>query len=395
MGVLLPLTGAVLVGFVLGRPQGWYGTPVLGLVTYGALAVAGTLVGEAWWARAVTRRKAEGASRYFERWSGALAWGACLTAVGTSAGVGVTYPLLLWLLGGSGGLLVAARVPRWRGVALALGLLPGLCLMAQATSRLLALALPLTGHLLVPFPLDGVIALLVALPTLAGAWMVAAALPWAEGGRPALLGVGGLALGGWVALALVAPHDAEHPRRLRAVERTDASGSVLVLQSMDGLSLGTLAPGLTGAQAAQAQTELSLPEARPTEPDGSHLPPPRLTVERVEHQGAERQVSLRLTAPEGASLRLEVPRAALISWSLSPSLPELPAEAAAFTALAVSPPAEGWRVDLRLRGHEAVPLRVRASREGAVTPTLDALRRALDPTRTGSFAASHTVEARP
>ncbi|MCY1042278.1 M28 family peptidase [Corallococcus sp. bb12-1] len=422
LGALLPLAGAVLVGFVLGRPQGWYGTPALGLVTYGALAVAGVFAGEAAWAAFAARRGAAADSRHFERWGGALAWGICFTVLGTAAGVGVTYPLLVWALGGAGALLVAARRPRWSGVALALGFLPGLCLMAQAASRLLLLALPLTGHLLVPFPLDGAIALLVALPLLAGAWLVPAALPWAEGGRLAGLSVGGLALGGWVALALVAPHDAEHPRRLHAVERTNASGSVLILQSMDGLALGTLVPGLTEAQSEQAQTERSLPwnavvpqvsgqepgatgSAHPVpasaspEPTGqpalTELTAPRLTVERVEHHGAERQVSLLLTAQEGASLRLEVPREVLVSWSLSPELPALPADAVAFTALALNPPRGEWRVELRLRSTPALPVRLRASREGAVTPTLDALRRSLGPLRTGSFFASHTVEARP
>ncbi|RKG67138.1 hypothetical protein, partial [Corallococcus terminator] len=226
----------------------------------------------------------------------------------------------------------------------------------------------------------------------------------------------------WVALALVAPHDAEHPRRLHAVERTHASGSVLILQSMDGLALGTLVPGLTEAQAEQAQTEHSLPwnavvpqvsgqepgatgtaQAVPAtatlEPTGqpalTELTAPHLTVERVEHHGAQRQVSLLLTAQEGASLRLEVPREALVSWSLSPELPALPTDAVAFTALALNPPRGEWRVELRLRSTLAVPVRLRASREGAVTPTLDALRRSLGPLRTGSFAASHTVEARP
>ncbi|WP_338864399.1 M28 family peptidase [Myxococcus stipitatus] len=410
LGLLLPVLGAVLVGVVLGRPQGWYATPTLGVVTFGGLAIAGALIGEALWAKRAARGKTGEEPRHLERWAGVLVWGAAIAVLGTYGGVGVTYALLVWVVGGATGLLIATSAPRWRGVVLGLAFLPGLVLMAQAASLLLALAIPLTGHLLVPFPLDGAVALLVALPTVAGAWLVADILPWPDGGRPALAGTLVLALGGLLSLALVTPHDEEHPRRLRAVERTDASGRVLVLQSMDGLALGSMVPGLAEAEATRAQTELMLSEQMTKETPS--LAAPVITVEHATQQGLEREVSLRLTAPAGASLRLEVPRDALVAWSLGPllsadstgvvpappvgsPLPSLAADATAFTALALSPPAEGWRVGLRLRGTSPVPIRVRASREGAVTSSLEALRRSLGPFTTGSFAASHTVEARP
>ncbi|AGC47420.1 M28 family peptidase [Myxococcus stipitatus DSM 14675] len=392
LGLLLPVLSGLLVGVVLRRPQGWYATPWLGVVTFGVLTLAGVLLGEALWAKRAARRGSE-APRNIERWAGALAWGAAIVVLGTWGSVGVTYALLVWLVGGAMGLLVATRVPRWRGAVLGLAFIPGLVLMSQAASLLLSLVIPLTGHLLVPFPLDGAVALLVALPTVAGAWLVADVFPWADGGRPVLTGALVLALGGLLALALVAPHDEAHPRRLRAVERTDASGRALVLQSMDGLALGPMVPELAEAHATQAQTALALSEQMAKETSG--LAAPVVTVEHVAQHGPEREVSLRLTAPAGAALRLEVPREALASWSLGSSLPNLPADATAFRALALSPPAEGWRVGLRLRGTAPVPLRVRASREGAVTSSLEALRRSLGPSTTGSFAASHTVEARP
>jgi len=384
LGLLVPLAGALGVGLVLGRPHGWFQRPWLGGVTYGALALGGVFAAEALWARRAAHQGVMAPVRALERWGGALFWGCAFLLLGTWTGLGASYIPLLWVLGGAGGLLLAVLAPQWRGLGLVLAFLPGAVVTGQLALLVLSLAVPLTGHLMVPFPLDGAIALLVAIPLCFAGWLAPVLWPWEAGGRRALGAVSLCAVVGWGALALVPAYSAERPRRLRAVERATPEGSSLVLQSLDGLPLGTLVPGLSGADGAGWQA------SRPVE--GHGLPPPRWAVVREERHGAEREVTVRFHAPPRAELKLEVPGGALAAWSLGSEPPVLPEGATAHSVQVVTPPEEGWELTLRLRGSEPVRLRVVARREGAVTPTLQALRGALAPEATGSFAASHQLE---
>ncbi len=382
LGLAVPLLGALLLGGVLGRPHGWFAWPWLGGVTFGALGLVGVCAAEAAWSRSAARRGGDLAVRGLERWSGALLWGGVVLLVMSAAGLGSAYVPLLWVLGGATGLGVAVLAPRWWGVGWVLAFLPGAVVTGELVGWVLALAVPLTGHLLVPFALDGAIALLVALPLTAAAWLVPLVWPWEAGGRRVLGLVGLCAVVGWGALALVPTSSAQRPRRLRAVERVTPEGATRVVQSLDGLPLGAMPPGVPDAE--RTRPEAFLPLQTPV------FPPPRAEVlHEARHEDA-REVTVRWDVPPRAELRLEVPRDALVGWSLG-ALPVLAGDRDAYVLHVVAPPEEGWTLTLRLRGSAPVAVRATARREGAVTPGLQALRAALAPAVPGSFAASHRI----
>ncbi|MCY1072987.1 M28 family peptidase [Archangium lansingense] len=184
-GVLVPVGAALLLGFVLGRPHGWYAAPWLAGAAFGALTLAGVL-----WGSAVVPGErtvlARGAAALVLAW----AVGAALTAVG----LGVAYLFPWWTLPGAVLLGVACLRERLAGPVLLVASVPGWVLTVELVWRLLAMFIPVTGRLAVGLPLDAVVALLVALAVLPGALGLGVAL--GGGGRPGRT-AGAVALLAW------------------------------------------------------------------------------------------------------------------------------------------------------------------------------------------------------
>jgi hypothetical protein len=86
------------------------------------------------------------------------------------------------------------------------------------------------------------------------------------------------------------------------------------------------------------------------------LPPLRYDIERLPLEGSTRKVRLRLYGRGGFRTRLLLPRAPVVAWSLSSSLPPAGHEVLA-ELFAI--PEEGWALEVELEGAGPVPLEVR------------------------------------
>ncbi|WP_395849844.1 M28 family peptidase [Cystobacter fuscus] len=369
LALLPPVLGALLLGFGLGRPHGWYATPWLGVATFGALALCGLLG-----ARALAERhrsgEAPGSRRVaLARASGVLLFWLLVSSALMAGGLGVAYVGPWWILPGAVALLVACRRPRLARVTLVLACLPGLLVTTQAVAPLLELFVPVAGRLMAGFPLDAAIALLVALPTALTAlplWVAVEApiRPGFVATGLAVLGVAGLG-----ALALTPPYTPERPRRLILTHVEHEEHSELELEAEDGLGLGEDVPGLSARERRSATVRL--PAATPD------APPLPLSVEVVDSEAARWTATVRWRGAPGASLTLRLPRESIAGWTLSsgPSTPEGTGPEVAMRV--VTPPSGEWTGHLELRGDSPVTLQVRELHPGRATPETTALRRRL------------------
>ncbi|OJH38588.1 M28 family peptidase [Cystobacter ferrugineus] len=369
LALLPPVLGALLLGFGLGRPHGWYATPWLGVATFGALALC-TVLGTRVLAerrRSVDAPEARRAA--LARAGGVLLFWLLVSSALLAGGLGVAYLGPWWTLPGAVALVVACRHPSLSGGALVLASLPGLLVTTQAAALLLELFVPVAGRLMVGFPVDAAIALLVALPTALAAlplWVAVAAQ--VRPGRVAagLAVLGGVGLG---ALALTPPYTPERPRRLILTHVEHEDGSELELEAEDGLELGEDVPGLSEEQRRSETARLPA-----TKPGVEPLP---LSVEVVDSGPSRRTATVRWRGAPGASLTLRLPRESIDRWTLSSgtSTPEGTGPEVALRV--VTPPSEEWTGQLELRGDAPVTLQVRELHPGHGTPETAALKQRL------------------
>jgi len=387
-GLLLAFVLSLVPGLVFHRPHGWFATPWLGVLCYGAAALAGSLGVHALWAR---RGGGEPEARALHAWAGALVLWAGLLSLMTWAGLGSGYVALWWTASAAAGLLVAVLRPSWREAALLLAFLPGTLVLFQAALMLTELAVPLSGRLLLPIPFDPVIALLVALPAAGCATLGVVALHRARGlsgmaAASAVVAV--LALG---ALALRFPYSPERPKRLEVVhEQREGQSARVRLLGFDSPDLG----GVVAALPSEGWTP-STGEAwyqgfeRPAPPP--EVPAPVLRVLSSKEEGGGREVRLRVEAPGAWEFNLKLPQSRLAGWEYTEPLPpSSEGEQAIFNVHA--PGDAGWEIVLRLRG--AAPVEVECeARMSASTPVLDELRNRLPQWTTAFFLVTISSRA--
>ncbi|WP_152622211.1 M28 family peptidase [Archangium violaceum] len=357
LGVLVPVGAALLLGFVLERPHGWYAAPWLAGGAFGALALAGVL-----WGCALV----PGERAVLARGTAALvlAWG--VGAALTVAGLGVAYLFPWWTLPGAVLLGVASLRERLAGPVLLVASVPGWVLTVELVWRLLAMFIPVTGRLGVGLPLDGAVALLVALAVVPGALGLGVVL--GGGGRPGRT-AGAVALLGLVgcgALAGVRPSNEERPRRLLLTHMEEQGAPArLEVAAEDGLPLGGLLEGRGAEVRETGEAWLA------AEPSGSGPLPVTVKQEGVTEGG--RAVTLSWRGEPGAQLVVRLPREAVAGWSLPTELPEGPE----LVLRVVVPPAGEWSARFVLRGKAPVPVSLKEWRAGYVTRDIEALRREL------------------
>jgi hypothetical protein len=373
-GWVVPFLAALAVAVVLGRPHGWYATPVLAWVAYGALSLVGVLAVQAAWARRAERLGISGESRALTLWAGGVVVWSLLQGVLVALGAIATFFATWWLLPGALGLAAACRWPRWRTALAWAAFLPGALITAQSGLLLLELFVPIAGRSGAAIPFDPVIALMVALlVTMAALTGLPALHPVRGVGRGALvlLGVGVLAAG---AVALRHPYTSERPKRVLLTHADEEEKPRLWLEGSDFLPLEGLFPERKGESRVAARRELLFPE----QPTGLKGPTLELVPAGTGPDGT-RSVTLRWSGEPGERLSLFIPRRALAGWSLTPELPALPEDDRAYVIHALMLPETSWEVTLRLRGPAPVKVQVREMMEGAVTPPLEAARAALPP----------------
>jgi hypothetical protein len=378
--VLAATVGGLVLGNVLERPHGWFAAPWLAGLTFGALALSGACAVQWGWGRLGRRKPVSPGTR----WTGALIVWALLLVMMTGLELGTAYLALGWLLPGTLGLALACwRLRAWPAWLLT-AWLPGALLTTQVAMLVLELFIPLSGRLLTSFPLDPIIAALVALPVACAAMtglvpIQAAGVTGRASGVLLFIGLTALAV-----TALRFPYSPERPKRLVLEHGDRPDRSYLRVRDWDALELSpALASVLSRGRSTVPGDEWEMP-AGPT-----GLPPPRVEVHAgpADAQGT-RQVTLRMV-PEGATeLDLRIPAESLSGWSLSERLP--PPDEGTLMAFAFAPPASGWTVTLQLRGSKPVPTKLTWVHGVSSTPELQALRDALPAWTT---TAAHCVRS--
>jgi hypothetical protein len=217
----------------------------------------------------------------------------------------------------------------------------------------------------------------------------------------AALACAALAVVGLAATATRFPYTAQRPKRIRLahVAQDAANGvpgqrrSALLLASGDALGLAPVLP--------------SLPEAVPARPDWPRyetwLPPmshelpapppalaaPRIDVTRDSYDATtdQRELGLRVTAP-GAQMRLALPAARLLGWSLGPR-PDDAMEIGGQRMIHLDGLGDdGAALSITVRGRAPLPVELRAmAREPAHDEPAQAVLRRLPPWTTATAIA--------
>jgi hypothetical protein len=373
-GLIAPAALGLGVSLGLGRPHGWYATPVLAWLAFGTVALAGPMGVIAAWARRARRRGVPDERQALQLWAGGLLAWALLQGGLVALGVVAAYLASWWLLPGALGLAAACRWPRWRPLLAWVAFLPGALVTAQSGLLLLELFIPIAGRSGPAIPFDPVIALLVALiVTLAALTGLPALLPQRGLGRVALglAGVGVLSTG---ALALTPPYSPERPKRVLLSHADEEEQSRLWVDGGDYLDVQGLLPSLS------VQTRNGTPQQHrlPEKPTGRAPPSLEVTPLGANPDGT-RAVSIRWRGEPGERLSLFIPRKGLAGWSLEPPLPALPEDERQYTLHVLGRPEATWEVTLRLRGPDPVKVRFRELDDRVLTPQLEAARSALPP----------------
>ncbi|HEX8821454.1 MAG TPA: M28 family metallopeptidase [Archangium sp.] len=387
-GLLLACVLSLVPGLVFHRPHGWFATPWLGVLCYGAAALAGSLGVHALWARS----SGEPETRALRAWAGALVLWVGLLGLMTWAGMGSGYVALWWSLATAAGLLVAVLRPAWRGAALLLSFLPGTLVLFQASLMLTVLAVPLSGRLLLPIPFDPVIALLVALPAAGCATLGVVALHRARGlgGMAAAMAVLAVLVLG--ALVLRFPYSPERPKRLEVVhEQREGQPARVRLLGFDSPDLGHVVAALPAEGWTPSPGEAWYQAfERPAPP--AEVPAPVLRVLSSREAEGGREVRLRVEAPGAWEFNLKLPQSRLAGWEYAEPVPPSPdGEEAIFNVHASGD--AGWEIVLRLSGAAPVEVECEALMS-ASTPALEELRGRLPQWTTAFFLVTMSSRAR-
>jgi len=373
-GLIAPALLGLVVSLGLGRPHGWYATPILAWLAFGTVALAGPLAVSAAWVRRAEHRGVPGERQALTLWAGGLLAWALLQGALVALGAVVAFLASWWLLPGALGLAAACRWPRWRPLLAWASFLPGALITAQSGLLLLELFIPIAGRSGPAIPFDPVIALMVALLiTLAALTGLPALLPQQGLGRVALglAVVGALSTG---ALALTHPYSPERPKRVTLSHADEEDQSRLWVDGADFLDVQGLLPGLSVRTRHGASQQHRIPE-KPT----GRAPPAIEVLPLGPQPDGTRAVTVRWRGEPGERLSVFIPRRALAGWSLEPPLPALPQDERSYSIHVLGKPEATWEVTLRLRGAAPVKVRFREVDERLLTPSLELTRAALPP----------------
>jgi hypothetical protein len=224
---------------------------------------------------------------------------------------------------------------------------------------------PMVGLTPPAAPTDIVVPLLVVVTTcLAGVVIFMLPHPDAGHGKAAMsCAVAGVL--GVVAVALLPPYTPTRPKRLLAAHAADDSQSALLLAGYDPNGLRPLADRLTGATPTQGQwpnLNVFLPpftHAWPAPPPNIPAPGAQVTASAYDAGTDQRKVSVHLDGGN-PQLRLLVPSAGLLAWSLTPQLPPQPPMPGRYLVHLEGVPPEGMNIELTLRGWQPVEIELRA-----------------------------------
>jgi len=286
-------------------------------------------------------------------------------------------------------MIVSLFFPRARPALALLSLVPGAAVTIELGVLFLNYFLPITGTIPAPQPLDLLIAALVGGVAAAVGVLACAAVHHAGGFGRASLACAAVAIVGLAMTATHFPYTAERPKRLRMAHvAEDASGvtkSALLLGSGDALGLGSVLPSVPGFVPARP----GWPPCETWWPAFSHelpAPPPKLDAPQVEVTDDtydattdRRALRLKVTAP-GAQMRLALPSARLLGWSLG-SPPDATMEVRGQRVIHLEGlDADGAELSVTVRGRAPLPIELRAiAREPARDEAVDAVVRRLPP----------------
>ena len=365
--IAVAMGAAWSVSVLFARPHGWFAHPVRGYVAYGGAALAAMLA-----VHALLRRRHAGTAGGTDRavaaaWAGAL----IVTALGllalTALGVGSAFLLLWWAAPAALGLAAWALTGgRHFWPAAAIGFIPGLVLSLYTVESMLALFVPVGGRFPLPYPFDFVVAGLVAVgvaltATLPLALAHRAGWVWRAGAAAALVGVVGLAV-----MASTFPYTPRRPQRITLVHEAEGERGQVRAYGYEFVSPARAVAGVPGVRALESPRGLRGELGVAAGATGFGPPAAQLVAERA--RGADRELDIRLRPADAYALRLRVPAARLVSWSLGASLPESASvSASVHEARFLSAPDSGWLVTLRVRGREPVPVELGAV-HSAATP---------------------------
>ncbi|HEU4629479.1 MAG TPA: M28 family metallopeptidase [Gemmatimonadaceae bacterium] len=352
--------GVAAVGpYLLGRAHGWFAHPLRAALGYGGTAATVLLLGQWWLARRRGMAALDGEARWIAAWSGALLLHLALLAVGTAAGVGSSFLLAWWVLGGAFGLTLATGPGRGRRVLGALiGIVPGALLTLQTAVLLVALFVPVAGRFPTQIPFDLVLAAIVAVSTVVLLTAPVTTLQRGERlGLPTLAALG-VSIVGLATIWLAFPYTPTRPQRLVVVHDGGAGTSQLVVDALDfvGPARAIAAAGLTD-DAARSDGAFVYPAPPPP------APPPRITLlgeRRLAGGGREVDVRLELAGAYAARLTLPVGRAA--RWRIEGIAAD--SAPASRRASFVAAPDGGWQITISLPDAAPVVLEATAYRRG-------------------------------
>jgi hypothetical protein len=387
-GVSAALAASLMLGRVIGRPHGWFSSPALVLPAFAAPALAATFGVHALWRRRALP-KTDVDRHAVAAWAGGLVFWSVWLALATVREVGAGYLVLHWVWAAAVGMIASLLFPRARAALALLSLVPGAVVTIELGVLFLNYFLPITGTIPAPQPFDPLVAALVGGVIAAVCVLACAGLHHAGGfGRAALAGAT-VAIVGLALAATHFPYTAQRPKRLRMAHvAEDSSGvtkSALLLGSGDALGIESVLASVPGFVPARP----GWPPYETWSPPFSHelpAPPPALAPPHVEitYDGYDattdrRELRLRVTAP-GAQMRLAMPSARLLAWSLG-----LPPE----TTLGVRGQRvihlegltdDGAELSVTVRGRAPLPIELRAiAREPARDEAVEAVVRRLPP----------------
>ncbi len=316
------LLAAVLIGRALGRPNGWYAHPWVGVLAYGASAAAAAVAVQRLWGRKDPSPEGREGRALALSAAALFLWTAALLVL-TARLSGASHVLLWWVVPSGLALCVGLYRPRWHSAALAVSGALGALVTFEITGRLLHFAIPLSGRFPLHKPFDPVIAAMVGVAVALAAPPLLAALQRAGGVPRATPPLAGLALAGCAALAFTYPYTDARPKRLLLEHLESKDGVVVAFDSEDGVPLKPLlaqqgpltqSVGITGAE----RWEMPAPRFE--------LPKTRLeAVKTVEHpESGTRDVLIRAWSPVATKLTIMMPKEKVAGWLLTPTLPELP-----------------------------------------------------------------------
>jgi hypothetical protein len=383
------LGAGLLLGRVLGRPHGWFSAPALLLPAFAAPALAAAFGVHALWRRRGLR-SADPDRHAFAVWAGGLLFWSAWLALATVREVAAGYLALQWVWSAALGMIGALLFPRARAVLALASLVPGAAVTIELGVLFLNYFVPITGTITAPQPFDAAIAVLAG-STVAAVGVLAWVVVHRAGGfGRASLACAAVAIVGLAVTALHFPFTPQRPKRIRLAHVVDDAGgaggerrSALLLGSGDALGVASVLPSVPGFAPARP----GWPPFETWLPPLSHelpAPPPELPAPRVEvtHDAYDattdrRELGLRVTAT-GAQIRLAIPSARLLGWSLG-APPEAVMQAGGRRVIHLEGlAADGAELSVSVRGRGPLPIELRAiAREPARDEAVEAVTRRL------------------